>query len=144
MKTEARWRPWSDEKCRRVRYTTTRDLTCTPGKRPELKLFFCTFRFPEQTNPAHVVFENINPGAGKEDETNTKHIYASFTVSGMHYIASSGPNCGPPPFKEHTDGSLSAKFTIKAYQATSLTQVTKQGHQYNEYTTGTQVGIFMT
>jgi len=115
---------------------------CTVGKRIELKAAFCTFTFPEQ-NLSHVVFENQNPGAGKEDETSTKHLGATFTISGLLYTAA-GPSCPSPG--EHSDGTFNAKVTLKAYQITEEKLVTKDGHQFTEsgIGIGTQVGMFAT
>jgi len=98
---------------------------CTAGKKIEIIAAggTPTFTIGEQEPFSRVVFENKNPGSGKEDEAQTKDVEAKATLSGLTYTRD-GALC------PQGSASFEGTTTIRAYEDEGFTLVTENGHQY--------------
>jgi hypothetical protein len=117
-------------------FTANVDITgCTSGKSIEIVDLVCTITIPEQKNLSHVVFTN-KPGP-------PKHIETSFTLTGITYI---GDNLGcAEAMGHHADGTLTGTTTVKAYEDAGLKELAEHnGHKYQPFKEGLQVGLFAT
>jgi hypothetical protein len=117
-------------------FTANIDIVgCTAGKSIEIVDVLCTVTVPEQKEIGHVVFTNT---AGPP-----KDIHASVTLTGITYIGD-GEKCGAPE-GHHADGTLTGTTTIRAYEDLGLNALTEHnGHKYQPFKEGAQVGLFTT
>lgn len=120
-------------------FTANVDIVgCTTGKTIEITDALCTIKIPEQKNLQHVVFTNT---AGPP-----KDIHASMTLSGITYegVNKFGSGCSEAA-GHHGDGTLAGTTTVRAYEDEGLNQLTQHnGHSYQPFKEGAQVGLFST
>jgi hypothetical protein len=108
---------------------------CTAGKAIEIKTAVCSVTIAEQNGLEHLTFENVGGSL--------QAINVNVNVSGIAYTQDSAA-CPDGNKHSATNGTLTGSFAVKAFEAESVNQVTKHGHQYAEYLCGVQVGLVAT
>lgn len=117
--------------------TATVDIAgCTSGKtieiEPTAEKAGCIVTIGEQTGLSHAVY--VNKGGAT---TNTMHVTLEMTMTGIAYKQNA--NCVKPG--SYTDGEYKGNTTLKAFKDEGSTEVTKDGHKFNQLLCGTQLGM---